>query len=89
MSTASLIPFIAAAAWFACGVLSAGMMFAFNQRRYRCISRQCFGDDQFMAAFAILVGPIGLAATFITYGFFSHGWLWPWSAKAKREAGIV
>lgn len=77
-----------AAVWLACGVIAAGVMFASWQRRYPMLRADEFNADRWFAIFCILTGPFALFASCIMpFPTFSCGWLWPWSAKARIEAG--
>lgn len=73
--------------WLACGVISAGFMFAADQKKYPSIAKAESDHAKKWACIAILLGASGLLSVLFIYGF-KHGWLWPWSAKAKREAGL-
>jgi len=85
MTAVYILIFIAA--WLACGVFGAGQYFAYFQRRFPTIRAGLFKSHKEHAVICIFFGPIGVSAAYMedTYGY---GWLWPWSAKARREAGI-
>jgi hypothetical protein len=75
--------------WFACGVVDAGFTFAYFQRHYPSLRAALFQRNQWTAATSIFGGPCALLASCaVSYPAFSYGWLWPWSAKARAEAGI-
>lgn len=79
------ILYIAAAAvcvWLICGLLACGWMFASLQRGYP--DREAHLDtDQDAAALMLIGGPFALGVP------RDDGWLWPWSRKAKVEAGVL
>lgn len=74
--------------WLLCGVIAAGHDFATFQRRYPNLRKHDFEKDKSGAVTALVFGPISLSVGFFMHGTV-NGWLWPWSKKAKREAGIV
>lgn len=77
-----------AAVWLTLGVLAAGWTFAFFQRKYQHYSNEdWFYEDRRFATAAMFLGPFALLATLIVCGT-RYGWLWPYSAKAKEEAGL-
>jgi len=82
----ALIIIAIAVAWLACGVVAAGFAFASWQRGedeqvFRGIR---FEPDQAGAVVVFFFWPMWLCDP----GAFRKGWLWPWSAKARKEAGI-
>jgi hypothetical protein len=74
-------------AWFACGVVAAGYRFAYFQRKYPGFAKRDFKAEKALATDSLLNGPIDLLIVYQN-GRTEYGWLWPWSAKARREAGI-
>lgn len=72
--------------WLACGIISTGMSFAYFQRNYPTIRREEFNVDIERVWPDIIWGTIGLAATIMTFEY--KGWLWPWSKRARVEAGL-
>lgn len=78
---------LGAALWLACGVIDAGFIFASFQRQYPSIRLDGFRGDQGIAVVALVAGPMGLISfCMVDFPVFRHGWLWPWSAKARIEA---
>jgi hypothetical protein len=75
-------------AWIGCGVAAAGIGFAHAQRNWPSIRRYSFHSDVLCSFLVSLSGPVGLVACLLFTGRAKHGWLWPWSAKARREAGM-
>lgn len=73
--------------WIACGIWGAGLVFAYFQREYKLIRYRSFYDNQKDAILALMLGPIVLVVLY-SLRFTTNGWLWPWSKKAKQEAGI-
>lgn len=73
--------------WFVCMIYSFGETFAFFQRNFPCIRKEKFNQDIQTSWFFCLFGPINmLIMRILTYP--TQGWLWPWSKKAKQEAGL-
>jgi hypothetical protein len=79
---------LSAVAWLLCGVLVGGWWFAHLQRKFPSIRARDFKQDQADALVCYLFGPLALIVFTASTGVRS-GWLWPWGAKAKREAGIA
>lgn len=72
--------------WIAMGVLGIGMLFAFfarseqvKNKSYELWSLQYYGP---------LLIFFGAWTLYVAIVLASDGWLWPWSARACREAGI-
>lgn len=80
------IALVAIAVWLAFGVAAIGWYFAYFQRKWPSLRKDDFYEDRGDALTFAIGGPI----TFIVHGlaYSSFGWLWPWSAKAREEAGI-
>ena len=76
---------IGLAMWLASGCVAAGVVFACFQRRYPSIRLQEFNGDAWFSLLILLTGPLGLVGAWMA-GQFGHGWLWPWSRRAYREA---
>lgn len=77
--------------WLATGILSIGFDFAYFQRKYPSLRKQQFAWDQQSCLIAILGGPFGILIVFFLPGNNPakfYGWLWPWSEKARIEAGF-
>lgn len=77
-------------AWLAVGALAAGYYFAHMQRYWRGFGvsgKHRFEDDKEGALVTLVAGPIALLEL-QKRGYTEHGWLWPWSKKARREAGL-
>lgn len=74
--------------WIVCGVIACGLCFASDQRRYETMIRVAFfREDQFVAAQALVLGPVCLLFGISDVAY--KGWLWPWGAKAREEVGII
>ena len=74
-------------AWLACGALGAGYYFAYYQREYPGFRKRDFEADKSHAIGALWFGPCALLTARLL-DRRAHGWLWPWSVKARKEAGI-
>jgi hypothetical protein len=72
-------------------VVFTGMSFAFWQRNWPRFGMpaQGFAQDRMRSLAFWLLPIVGWAVVLFGSKFAHHGWLWPWSAKAKEEAGIV
>lgn len=68
----------------ASGVVAAGCWFATLQRRLPRQRKLGFCGDR-QAAIVFLIGGLASLASIPR----ANGWLWPWSRKAKIEAGIL
>lgn len=85
---------ILALVWAVCGVIAAGLSFAVSQRHFWENRRAWFVRDQKMATTMMMGGPCSLVAMLLILaqrpdlGLVRHGWLWPWGARARREAGL-
>jgi len=86
MNTLLLISIIIAL-WLACGAIAVGYCFAFFQRHFPRLRRRDFFRDRSGASSNLISGPLSLISVFLL-GWTKYGWLWPWSEKAKREAGL-
>lgn len=69
--------------WLACGVAACGLHFAHTLHHFRHES-DIIKHAKTMALIHIILGCVALLISFD----LNRGWLWPWSAKAKREAGL-
>lgn len=70
------------AAWVGCGVINAGITYAYFQRGFRIIADERRNDDVLLSLFAFITGPVGLLvmAVFLhgsSMGF--QGWMLPGS----------
>jgi len=86
MNTLLLISIIIAL-WLACGAIAAGYYFAHFQRHFPELRRRHFFRERSGAVLDLISGPVSLI-TVLSIGWTKYGWLWPWSEKAKREAGL-
>ncbi len=77
---------LGAAAWVACGTVACGFCFAYYQRKYAIIRRRGFEGDRYFSAGWLVGGAISLLVSCM-HGHHEYGWLWPWSQRAKAEAG--
>lgn len=74
--------------WIVCGIVACGLCFATEQRPYGSMVRTLFfNSDRISAEVALLLGPVGLLFAIPVDKY--HGWLWPWGAKAREEAGLI
>lgn len=77
---------IAVVAWLACGVAGVGILCAYFAKDFlgKAWREEVFAV-RYYGPVLILIGPF----TLVTALQLSNvGWLWPWSAKAKKEAGV-
>jgi hypothetical protein len=77
-----------AAGWLACSVFAVGALFARYQRKYDMLRRRDFASDRWFCLVMAATGPCALLAA-VEASQDGYGWLWPWGAKAKREAGLA
>jgi len=75
MSAPSAILLIVAT-WAACGVLNAGLMYAYFQRTFSEFADLFREDDTRRCILHSIFGPVALIATVIC-GFHRAGWLFP------------
>jgi hypothetical protein len=68
-------------------VIHIGYSFAYWQRKFTVLRKDDFYRDRRFALGVALAGPCALIVTML--GYTDYGWLWPWGAKAKREAGLA
>ena len=68
---------LALAAWFGCGLLSAGFTFAYFQRKYPYLAERDRRKDMGFAQADILFGPIALLVTW-DMCCFRYRWMRPW-----------
>jgi hypothetical protein len=77
--------------YVSCVALFTGMYFAYWQRNwpdYGMPQRWFYENRTFSLAYGLFPF-IGWTIVFFMSDFGRHGWLWPWSDKARKEAGIV
>lgn len=74
--------------WIGAGLVASGFGFAFFQRSYPTLRKEHFHiDRRQQVTLGVVCGPMALLVN--VAGLSCHGWLWPWSEKAKREAGLA
>ena len=76
------------AVWFGCGAIAAGFRFAYFQRKYVEIRAKHFSADKAASKSAIRWGLVSFLVVATNEDYRTAGWLWPWSAKARKEAGL-
>lgn len=79
---------IGLAIYIACYIYTCGTAFAHFQRGFSSIRKGFFKQDRVFSVLISLGGPISALIAYFGSGFNEQGWLWPWSAKAKKEAGV-
>jgi hypothetical protein len=66
--------------WFGCGFLAAGFIFAFFQKKFYLIAKECRVGDFVFSLFLVIFGPLYLIGTIIslwslnTVEVVGHGW---------------
>lgn len=71
-------------AWIGAGVAATGWAFAYFQRNWPALRAESFRRDRWEYTLVCIAGgPLALGPS---YGLRRHGWLWPWSKRAKQEA---
>lgn len=67
--------------WMACAIASAGIQFAYFQRKWPSLAAGSAREDLGMALlFGIVLGPVGPLIAFFQSGFCQYGWTLRWRA---------
>jgi len=70
--------------WFACGIIAAGLHFAYFHREFKILTWT--RADRIIAwTWGLGFGPIGMVLAFLLGGRAKHGFKWPWSAPDKDK----
>lgn len=75
--------------WFASMIWSFGETFAYYQRTYPNSRKKFYKKNIAFAWATAILGPMNIIILRGTSKNKMQGWLWPWSKKAKQEAGLL
>lgn len=72
-----------------CSVWCIGLSFAYWQRNWPYYNmRETFFREDIRTSLLFGLTPVIGWGFCLMHATYWHGWLWPWSDKAKKEAGL-